>query len=620
MLGAVQRRLRGYVLLKEDRIPGGYSWPFVLTIDVTLAVVLVVAGLQRPMGEWWIGAVALALASLPWIVFVGFNLMVLEALSLWVAWTGAIALLLFVTSTPIEGDFAPVLLSLLTGVVGSVTTLRGGLLAAGGSAALLLGAAALDRVHTPALYLSMIGIGWLIGYLMRIQQQLLVQQRQAQEKLAEHAAADERRRIAREVHDVIAHSLSVTLLHVTGARRELQQDRDVDEAVSALEDAERLGRQAMADIRRTVGLLDGGGTKTAPEPGVGDLAELVDDFVRAGLSVALQTSGRQDRISPTAGLALYRIAQESLANIAKHAPSADSEMTLAVTASVAALTVTSRVPVPVGAPGAEGRGMRGMRQRVELLGGAIQAGTGRRRVGRARRDTPRRGVAGLFTMGPRRVTDAPVAALLVDDQELVRSGLRRILRRRDGIEVVGECADGDEVPAAVAAQHPDVVVMDLRMKRVNGIEATRRLAAEGGPPVLALTTFSDEELLSGVLRAGAAGFVLKDSPAEELIRAVHAVARGDGFLDPAITGRVLSTYRAAPCEPAPAALVDLTPRELDVLKLIAAGRSNTEIADELVISGVTVKSHIGRIFLKLGLRDRAAAIVFAYQHGITAPR
>lgn len=217
------------------------------------------------------------------------------------------------------------------------------------------------------------------------------------------------------------------------------------------------------------------------------------------------------------------------------------------------------------------------------------------------------------------MTGDTVTALLVDDQELVRSGLRRILRRKDGIEVVGECADGDEVPAAVAALRPDVVVMDLRMKRVNGIEATRQLAAQDGPPVLALTTFSDEELLSGVLRAGAAGFVLKDSPAEELIRAVHAVARGDGFLDPSITGRVLSTYRTAARQPAPDAVDDLTPRELDVLTLMAKGRSNSEIADELVISGVTVKSHVGRIFVKLGLRDRAAAIVYAYQHGIVVP-
>ncbi|OBA82356.1 DNA-binding response regulator [Mycobacterium sp. 1164966.3] len=219
-------------------------------------------------------------------------------------------------------------------------------------------------------------------------------------------------------------------------------------------------------------------------------------------------------------------------------------------------------------------------------------------------------------------TETPeVAVLLVDDQDLVRSGLRRILRRKDGFTIVAECADGDEVLAAVAKYQPDVVVMDLRMRRVDGIEATRRLG--GAPPVLALTTFNEDELLSGALRAGAAGFVLKDSSAEELIRAVRAVARGDSYLDPAVTSRVLSTYRKAAhgvSDKHRNDLAELTARELDVLTLIGKGFSNNEIADELCISGVTVKSHIGRIFGKLRLRDRAAAIVYAYDNGIVAPR
>jgi DNA-binding NarL/FixJ family response regulator len=215
---------------------------------------------------------------------------------------------------------------------------------------------------------------------------------------------------------------------------------------------------------------------------------------------------------------------------------------------------------------------------------------------------------------------AEIAVVLVDDQDLVRSGLRRILRRKDGFVIVAECSDGDEVPDAVARHRPDVVVMDLRMRRVDGIEATRLVSASDGPPVLALTTFNDDELLSGALRAGAAGFVLKDSSAEELIRAVRAVARGDSYLDPAVTARVLNTYRKAANPPRTEAFGDLTARELDVLTLIAKGRSNAEIADELCISGVTVKSHIGRIFVKLDLRDRAAAIVYAYDNGVVAPR
>ncbi len=218
------------------------------------------------------------------------------------------------------------------------------------------------------------------------------------------------------------------------------------------------------------------------------------------------------------------------------------------------------------------------------------------------------------------MNDDVVTALIVDDQELVRSGLSLILRAKHGIVVVGECSDGDEVLDAVAAHRPDVVVMDLRMKRVDGIEATRLLAECEGPPVLALTTFNDEELLSDVLRAGAVGFVLKDSPAEELIRAVRAVGSGKSYLDPAVTARVLNTYRNNAAPPHPTVeLTELTPREKDVLTLIAKGHNNAEIADELFISGLTVKTHVGRIFTKLGLRDRAAAIVFAYEHHIIAP-
>ncbi|ADG78038.1 Two component transcriptional regulator, LuxR family OS=Tsukamurella paurometabola (strain ATCC 8368/ DSM / CCUG 35730 / CIP 100753 / JCM 10117 / KCTC 9821 / NBRC 16120 / NCIMB 702349 / NCTC 13040) OX=521096 GN=Tpau_1410 PE=4 SV=1 [Tsukamurella paurometabola] len=221
------------------------------------------------------------------------------------------------------------------------------------------------------------------------------------------------------------------------------------------------------------------------------------------------------------------------------------------------------------------------------------------------------------------MTDEPIRLLLVDDQDLVRVGLRRILRRRDGFEVVGECADGDEVPAAVAESRPDVVLMDLRMKRVSGMEATRRLGERtDAPPVLVLTTFRDDDLLSAALRAGVAGFVLKDSPAEELIRAVRLVAAGEAVLDPAVTGRVLQTYRAArqPATTRAGAVDPLTAREVDVLGLVGRGLSNDDIAAELVISIVTVKSHIGSIFTKLGVRNRAEAIVWAFDNGVVAPR
>jgi signal transduction histidine kinase len=287
----------------------------------------------------------------------------------------ATAILLFATSTPIAADFAPLVLVLMIGAVGALTAIRGGALAAVSAAALLLTASALHRLDAIALYLCVAGFGWLIGYLMYIQQQLMIKQQHAQAQLAEHAAADERRRIAREVHDVIAHSLSVTLLHVTGARRGLQQDRDVDDAVEALEQAEHLGRQAMADIRRTVGLLDGAPMKVAPEPTVADISSLVEDFVRAGLEIDFDIDGPFDRVSAAIGLALYRITQEALANVAKHSPDSQSTVTLAISRTSATLTIDNRLPAAVAATTAcEGRGLRGMRQRVELLGGTIDIG------------------------------------------------------------------------------------------------------------------------------------------------------------------------------------------------------------------------------------------------------
>jgi DNA-binding NarL/FixJ family response regulator len=176
----------------------------------------------------------------------------------------------------------------------------------------------------------------------------------------------------------------------------------------------------------------------------------------------------------------------------------------------------------------------------------------------------------------------------------------------------------------VARVHPDLVVMDVRMKDVDGDEATRRLRVEpAAPPVLVLTTFDDDEVLSGALRAGAAGFVLKDAPGEELIRSARSVAAGDAWLDPSVTERVLATYRsAAPVrdDGAAARIEELTPRERDVLRLIGRGASNAEIAESLFVSEATVKSHIGHIFTKLDLRDRAAAIVFAFDHGLVAPQ
>jgi DNA-binding NarL/FixJ family response regulator len=213
-----------------------------------------------------------------------------------------------------------------------------------------------------------------------------------------------------------------------------------------------------------------------------------------------------------------------------------------------------------------------------------------------------------------------IRVLLVDDQPLARAGLRRILRPRAGFEVVGECDDGDQVEQAVVATRPDVVVMDVRMKRVDGAEATRRLRArDGSPPVLILTTFDEDEVLSASLRAGASGFQLKDAPGAELLKAVRTVAEGGSFLDLAVTHRVLSAFRSRTSPDLPSPDPSLTPRELEVLKLVGRGLANGEIAGQLFISEVTVKAHLGHILTKLGLRDRAAAIVYAFDTGLASP-
>lgn len=214
--------------------------------------------------------------------------------------------------------------------------------------------------------------------------------------------------------------------------------------------------------------------------------------------------------------------------------------------------------------------------------------------------------------------------LLVDDQQLVRAGLQGILRPQYGFDVVGECEDGAEVVDAVERLAPDVVVMDVRMKGVDGVEATRRVRAlPAGPPVLVLTTYDDDEVLSAALRAGAAGFQLKDAPGEELHRSVRAVAEGEAWLDPAVTGRVLAAYRAQGTARSPELeerIDRLTAREVEVLQLMARGATNAEIAETLFVGEGTVKTHIGHIFSKLHLRDRAAAIVFAYDSGLVEPR
>jgi DNA-binding NarL/FixJ family response regulator len=216
-----------------------------------------------------------------------------------------------------------------------------------------------------------------------------------------------------------------------------------------------------------------------------------------------------------------------------------------------------------------------------------------------------------------------VRVLIVDDQALVRAGFRMILDAEPQIEVVGEAADGIAGLDAARSLQPDVVLMDIRMPELDGLEATRRLTSGGqGPRVLILTTFDLDEYVYEALRSGASGFLLKDTPPEQLVQAITVVAEGEALLAPSITKRLIEEFvrtggatQTAP----PPGIQELTSRELEVLRLIARGFSNAEIAKELFVSETTVKTHVARVLMKLGLRDRVQAVVLAYESGLVQP-
>jgi DNA-binding NarL/FixJ family response regulator len=224
---------------------------------------------------------------------------------------------------------------------------------------------------------------------------------------------------------------------------------------------------------------------------------------------------------------------------------------------------------------------------------------------------------------PTAAGSGPIKVLVVDDQELVRSGFSVILDAADGITVIGEAANGDAAVAAVAADQPDVVLMDIRMPGMDGLEATRLITSgsAAAPKIVILTTFDLDDYVYEALRAGASGFLLKDSPRHDLIAAVRAAAAGDALLSPSVTKRLIEAFARRPPEttPSPARLASLTARERDVLLLLARGRSNAEIAASLFVSEATVKTHVGNLLAKLGLRDRVQAVILAYETGMVVP-
>ncbi|WP_227980706.1 sensor histidine kinase [Nocardia spumae] len=377
-LGRVARRIAdlvhdpgGTLRRRVEEMSYGYPVSVVVTADIAVVVAAIAAAsLRSQYFDTGVPFIAVAL------LFACYPLLFLFDLSPKPAVFGLSALAaqaLFLVQ-PVSPDCSPLVLTVMVGMIAAIAPKRASLFWMLLAVAEILIFYALGYAELVQVYVVAIVLGWMVGLMLRFQRQSLDQERENQQIRAAQAADDERRRIAREVHDVIAHSLSVTLLHLTAARHSLETDRDVDEAIDALGDAERLGRQAMADIRHTVGLLDQRPSAMTPEPGLDDIGDLVSDFVGAGLPVTYRLSGDAGSVSASTGLALYRISQESLSNIAKHAPGAAATVDIAVTPME--VTVQVRNTLPAGPAPRTGRGMgiNGMRQRTATLNGNLSAG------------------------------------------------------------------------------------------------------------------------------------------------------------------------------------------------------------------------------------------------------
>ncbi|MEE4025341.1 histidine kinase [Gordonia sp. PKS22-38] len=354
------RWLRSRMELAGDGYPLLYP---VVTVSGSF-VIIVVAVIQRlPIAPpWWVlwGA-AVALLSLL------LDLKLQSKLPCTILASVSTGLMLM---DPVPLDIAPLFLALTTAIAAAMESLRASLGVAALSICVIVVAAATDHLESPAAALLAVLCGWLVGYMMLYQKLLSQNEVRDQRVRADRAALDERRRIAREVHDVIAHSLSITMLNVTGARRALE-DGDRGDALEALEDAERLGRQAMTEIRYIVKVLGTDDADAAPTPGVCDVEKLVEEYRRAGLIVTLDIIGDVAAVPAPVGTALYRIAQESLANVVKHAPNPEASVTLRAEDAV---TLSVRNPyTPSVRLGTDGSGIEGMKQRARLLGGVVDA-------------------------------------------------------------------------------------------------------------------------------------------------------------------------------------------------------------------------------------------------------
>ena len=424
---------------------------------------------------------------------------------------------------------------------------------------------------------------------------------------------EERARIARELHDVVAHHVSVIAVQAETAR--LTTPDMPEEGKERLAAIGQTARDSLTELRRLLGVLraDGGPEAArSPQPGLGRLAEL--DRQRPLGRNTCAADARRRRDAPAAGRRPDGVPDR-----------AGGTHERAATRSGRVRRRHARLRGARASTAGERRRARTAGGRHERPRAARHAGArnhGRRQAEdrpRRRRRLRRRGRA-----PPLEARAMTVRVVVADDQEIVRAGFAALLETQDDFAVAGTAADGVEAVELCRAERPDVVLMDVRMPSLDGIEATRLLAADGGkrPRILMLTTFDLDEYVYDALSAGASGFLLKDVAAETLFDAVRVVAAGEALLAPAVTRRLIDEFaRLRPRAPArPELLEELTPRETEVLCLVAEGLSNDEIAERLVVSKETVKTHVSRVLGKLSLRDRSQAVIVAYESGLVVPR
>ena len=358
---------------------------------------------------------------------------------------------------------------------------------------------------------------------------------QEREAAARIAVAEERTRIARELHDIVAHAVSVMMLQVGAVRHKLPQALDEDR--EALKGVEQAGRTALTEMRRLLGAMrqDGQALELTPQPGLDGLDSLVEEVGRAGLPVRLHVDGDRFPLPRGVDLSAYRIIQEGLTNALKHAHASHADVTVRYGANELQHRDPRRRPRCRDHQRRRPRPRRHPRARQDL----------RRRDERRIRE--RRGLPAQHAPPTRRRPAMTIRVLVVDDQSMVRAGFRMLLADEEEIEVVAEASNGLEAIDKAARFHPSVVLMDIRMPELDGLQATRRILAAGnGARILILTTFDLDEYVYEALSAGASGFVLKDDPPEQLIGAIRTVAAGDALLSPAVTKRVIEQFTRIP--------------------------------------------------------------------------